>query len=69
MGHQGEMVPVVMQRCDPMFDEKIFGFKRSVDAAEPSIGCNFKLILAAAYAGFHCYMGYIGSYSQMIIRI
>ncbi len=30
MGHQGEMVPMMMQRLDTMFDEKIFGYKRSV---------------------------------------
>jgi uncharacterized protein len=30
IGHQGEMMPMMMQRLDAMFDERIFGFKRSV---------------------------------------
>ncbi|KAL3496419.1 hypothetical protein BJX62DRAFT_232525 [Aspergillus germanicus] len=30
MGHQGEMVPMMMQRFDTMFDKNIFGFKRSI---------------------------------------
>ena len=30
MGHQGEMVPMMMQRFVAMFDEKIFGYKRNV---------------------------------------
>jgi len=30
VGHQGEMMPMMYQRFDAMFDERIFGFKRSV---------------------------------------
>lgn len=30
VGHQGEMLPMMLQRFDAMFDEKIFGLKRSV---------------------------------------
>jgi predicted TIM-barrel fold metal-dependent hydrolase len=30
IGHQGEMMPMMMQRFDAMFDERTFGFKRSV---------------------------------------
>ena len=30
MGHQGEMVPMMMQRFDSFFDEKTFGYKRSI---------------------------------------
>jgi len=33
VGHQGEMLPMMMQRFDAMFDEKIFGLKRSVAQA------------------------------------
>lgn len=30
IGHQGEMLPMMLQRFDAMFDEKIFGLKRNV---------------------------------------
>lgn len=30
IGHQGEMMPMMMQRFDSMFDQRTFGFKRSV---------------------------------------
>jgi predicted TIM-barrel fold metal-dependent hydrolase len=30
MGHQGEMVPMMMQRFDSFFNEKEFGYKRSI---------------------------------------
>ena len=30
VGHQGEMLPMMLQRFDAMFDEKIFGFERNV---------------------------------------
>jgi predicted TIM-barrel fold metal-dependent hydrolase len=30
IGHQGEMMPMMIQRFDAMFDQRIFGFKRSV---------------------------------------
>ena len=30
VGHQGEMMPMMMQRFDTQFDEKAFGFDRSV---------------------------------------
>ena len=30
VGHQGEMLPMMLQRFDAMFDQNIFGFKRSI---------------------------------------
>lgn len=33
VGHQGEMLPMMLQRFDAMFDEKIFGLKRNVAQA------------------------------------
>lgn len=30
VGHQGEMLPMMLQRFDTMFDKNIFGFKRDV---------------------------------------
>lgn len=30
VGHQGEMLPMMLQRFDAMFDERVFGLKRSV---------------------------------------
>lgn len=30
MGHQGEMLPMMLQRFDTMFDKKVFGFTRDV---------------------------------------
>lgn len=30
VGHQGEMLPMMLQRFDAMFDEKVFGLARSV---------------------------------------
>lgn len=33
VGHQGEMLPMMIQRFDAMFDEKIFSLKRSVGEA------------------------------------
>jgi predicted TIM-barrel fold metal-dependent hydrolase len=30
VGHQGEMLPMMLQRFDAMFDEQVFGLKRSV---------------------------------------
>ncbi|KAJ5632773.1 hypothetical protein N7490_009112 [Penicillium lividum] len=33
VGHQGEMLPMMLQRFDAMFDQKIFGLKRSVGQA------------------------------------
>lgn len=33
VGHQGEMLPMMLQRCDAMFDKRIFGLKREVSEA------------------------------------
>ncbi|KAF9891398.1 hypothetical protein FE257_004254 [Aspergillus nanangensis] len=33
VGHQGEMLPMMLQRCDVMFGTEVFGLKRSVSEA------------------------------------
>lgn len=33
VGHQGEMLPMMLQRFDAMFDKQIFGLKRSISEA------------------------------------